>query len=250
MVPLTRRRFLQGAVGLAAGLSGCNGVEGLNRSTQTSSPTVGHGDSDRSTDSTTTPETTRVRVADSRPPIWLTDPERDDGRPTRGDDSRLLSSVIVDSQSRADRVEIVDVPAAEDARSFIASTSFDRETVYIQNHRVKDCFRLDLCHASWRSTTVETDYARLLLPYDERCAANDWAAESWLIRIPAALSENDVNGYSTSVGSAACDQTAGPGGATGERGSTGEQESTETADTATPTSHTTSPDPPDTDGDR
>jgi hypothetical protein len=183
-------------------------------------------------------------VADGRPPIWLTSPDQNDGRPTPDDHSRHLSSLIVDSRSRAERVEIVDVPAAEDARSFITNTSFDRETVYIQNHRVRDCFRLDLCHVSWRSTTVETDYARILLPYDERCAADEWAAESWLVRIPAALSEDDVNGYSTSVGSAACDRPAGPGRATGERGST------DTAEDVAPPSHTASLESAGPDGDR
>jgi hypothetical protein len=139
---------------------------------------------------------------------------------------------------------MVDVPAAEDARSFITSTSFDRETVYIQNHRVRDCFRLDLCRVSWRSTTVETDYARFLLPYDEQCAAGEWAAESWLVRIPAALSEDDVNGYSTSVGSAACDRTAGPGGATGERANA------DTGEIVAPPSDTASLESADPDGDR
>jgi hypothetical protein len=158
-------------------------------------------------------------VADDRPPVWLPDSDRNDGRPTPDDNSRHISSIVVDSQSRGERVEVVDGPTGDDARSFIASTSFDRETVYIQNHRVRECFRLDLCHVSWGSTTVETDYARILLPYDERCRADEWATESWLIRIPVALSEDDVNGYSTSVGSAACDRTAGRGGATGERGS-------------------------------
>jgi hypothetical protein len=183
-------------------------------------------------------------VADGRPPIWLTDHDRNDGRPTPDDHSRHISSLIIDSQSRAERVETVDVPAAEDVRSFIASTSFDRETVYIQNHRVRDCFRLDLCHVSWHSTRVETDYARVLLPYDERCAADEWAAESWLIRIPTALSEDDVNGFSTSVGSAACDRTAGLGEATGGR------ESADTAEDVVPPSHVPPSEDADPDGDR
>ncbi|WP_152041109.1 hypothetical protein [Salinigranum salinum] len=184
-------------------------------------------------------------MADGRPPVWLTDSDR----PTPDTHSRHLSSIIIDSQSRAERVEIVDVPAAEDARSFITNTSFDRETVYIQTHRVRECFRLDLCHVSWHSTTVETDYARILLPYDERCAADEWAAESWLVRIPAALSEDDVNGFSTSVGSAACDHPASPGGATGERGATGDRGSTDTASDVSPQPHATPPETADQGGD-
>ena len=249
MVPLTRRHLLHGTVGLITGLAGCNGLQGQADSTRTSSPTASQGGSDTPTDSTTSPETTRVRVADGRPPIWLMDPDRNDGRPTPDTHSRHISSIIVDSQSRAERVEIVDVPAAEEARSFIASTSFDRETVYIQNHRVRECFRLDLCHVSWHSTTVETDYTRTLLPYDERCAADEWAAESWLIRIPTALSEDDVNGFSTSVGSAACDRPAGPTGATGERGATGDRGSTDTTSDVSPQPHATPPETADQGGD-
>lgn len=219
MVPPTRRRLLHGAAGLAAGLAGCSGIDGPSDSSPTSSPTAGRGGTGPDASSTTDPETLRVRVDDGRPPLWLAGPDRDDGRPTLDDHSRRLSSIIVDSQARAERVEIVDVPAAERARSFLAGTAFGRETVYVETHRVRACFRLDLCDVSWRPTTIETDYARTLLPYDERCAADAWAAEAWLVRIPAALSEDDVNSYTTSVGSASCDRTAGRGGAAGEHGS-------------------------------
>jgi hypothetical protein len=219
MVPLTRRRLLRGAVGLTAGLAGCDGLREPDGPTRTASPTASIGGSVPTAGATTSPETARVRVADGRPPIWLAGPDRDDGRPGRDDGSRHLSSVVVDSRSRAERVETVDVPAAERARSLLADTSFDRETVYVENHRVEDCFRLDLCRVAWQSTRVETDYARVLLPYDERCVADERVAEGWLVRIPAALSEEDVNGYATSVGSAACDRTAGRGGATAGGGS-------------------------------
>jgi hypothetical protein len=244
MVPLTRRRLLHGAAGLAAGLAGCSGVEELGGSTRTPSPTADRDGSGTTATSTTDPETIRVRVADGRPPVWLADPERNDGRPTPGDRSRHLSAIVVDSRSRAERVELVDVPAAEDARSFIANTSFDRETVYVENHRVRDCFRLDLCRVSWGPSRVETDYARTVLPYNERCGADEWAAESWLIRIPTALSDEEVNSHSTSVGSGVCDRTAGPGRATGEGGSA------DTAEAVASASHVTPPANADPDGDR
>jgi hypothetical protein len=263
MVPFTRRRLLHGTVGLIAGLAGCNGLGQQSGSTGTSSPTAGRDGPPA--DATTSPDTVRVRVADDRPPAWLAPPDGTDGRPRPDDRSRHLSSVVVDSRARAERVETVDVPAAADARSFVENTSFDRETVYVENHRVRDCFRLDLCRVSWGRSRIETDYARTLLPYDERCAADGWAAESWLIRLPTALSADEVNGHSTSVGSAACDRTAGPDGTTEDGGGGGkgtedgggggrateERGSADTADAdaVVPASHATPPGNADPDGD-
>jgi hypothetical protein len=231
---------------LTAGLAGCNGVVSSGGSTRTSSATAGRDGADPPANSTTDPETARVRVADGRPPIWLAGPDGDEGRPTPRDGSRHLSSIVVDSRSRAERVETVDTPAAEHARSFVANTSFDRETIYIETHRVRDCFRLDLCTVSWHATTVETDYGRRVRPYDEACGADDWAAESWLVRIPTALSEDEVNGYSTSVGSAACDRTAGPG----DGDATADGGRADTASDVVPASHASHPPAPDWDGDR
>lgn len=207
MVSLTRRNLLHGAVGLAVGLAGCNGPESPRGSAQTPTPPADGSGVSPSRRSTTSPDTARVRAEDGRPPVWLPDDSDGDGsRPTPDDRARHLSSVVVDSQSRAERVEFADGPAVDAARSFVAETSFERETLYIQTHRIEHCFGLELCRLSWHDGTLETDYARRLLPYDERCAADEWAAESWLIRVPAALSERDVNSRSTSVGSGACER--------------------------------------------
>lgn len=223
MVPLTRRRLLQGTAGLvagvAAGLAGCNGLDGRRESTTTATRAIDESGPGSGADATTDPAALRVRSADDRPPVWLTDPGDGDDRPTPGEHSRHLGSIVVDGPSRADRIALADVPAGERARSFLADTAFDRETVYVESFRVRECFRLDLCGISWGKASIETDYARTLRPYDERCAADAWAAESWLVRIPAALSGEDVNGHTTSVGSAACDGAPGRGEAEGEGGS-------------------------------
>lgn len=147
MVPLTRRR-LHGAVGP----TGCDGLREPDGSTRAASPTASVGGSVPTADSTTSAETARVRVADGRPPIWLAGSDRDDGRPGRDGGSRHLSSVVVDSRSRAERVETVDVPAAERARSLLADTSFDRETVSVESRRVEDWFRLDLGRVARQSS--------------------------------------------------------------------------------------------------
>jgi hypothetical protein len=115
---------------------------------------------------------------------------------------------VIGSNERAERLQ-VDHPDSREAQSFLDETDFDGQTVYVQTRQVQECYRLKLCSVAWHPDEIETDYTRILRPYDERCAADDTVFESRLIRLPAALDENSVNSFSTSIGgSGRCD--AGP----------------------------------------
>jgi hypothetical protein len=159
----------------------------------------------------------KLRSDVDRPPVWLSEPGDDDSeRPTPEHDSFHADSIIVDGESRADRVGIADVSGADDDRSFLAEPDFDTETVYVETIRVQECFRIQLCRISWASDEIHTNYGRTLRPYDEQCGVEERVYVAVFIRIPDALEEESVNSYGSSLGGGGC--RAGRGAAGGGGG--------------------------------
>lgn len=233
MVPLTRRTLLSGVAGLSTALAGCGGVgDGSAGSTRTAprddspdGPTSG---------STTDPETHLVRVDTDRPPIWLVRSDDDGDRPTASRRDRWRDSIIVDGTSRADRIRVADSVARDPVESFLAATEFEAEAVYVEMGAVQECFRLDLCHVGWSSTEISTDYTRNSRPYTEHCETDEWVVEARLIRIPDPLDADDVNSYSSSIGTGVCDRQHAQ--SEGENGTEPSATSESPTRTETPTS--------------
>lgn len=216
MVPPTRRALLHGAAGLTTALAGCSGLLGGEDESTRTIPADEPDDGPES-GSVTDPETLQVRVDTDRPPIWLAESNGDaDGRPTASERERWRDAIIVDESARIDRIGVAETVDRNRVESFLAATDFETETVYIEMGAVEACFRLEFCQVSWTPTELSTDYARRSRPYTERCAVDEWVIEAWLIRIPDAIDADDVNGYSSSTGSGACDR--GRGRAEGEIG--------------------------------
>lgn len=209
MVPPTRRALLFGAAGLATTLAGCSGLLDGSAESSHTPPRDGNNGGPAS-GSVTDPETLLLRVATDRPPIWLaTSNSEASGRPTASERDRWRDSIIVDDTARADRLSVVDTVDREQVESFLGATDFATETVYVEMGAVEECFRLDLCHISWTPTEISTDYTRRTRPYTERCEVDEWVTEARLIRIPDALEADNVNGYSSSIGTGACDRRRG-----------------------------------------
>ena len=206
MVPPTRRALLHGAAGLTTALAGCSGLlDGSTESTRTA-PRDSSGGGPAS-GSVTDPETLLLRVDTDRPPIWLTTSNSDSGgRPTASERDRWRESIVIDDTARANRLGVVDSVDRERIESFFAATDFTAETVYVEMGAVEECFRLHLCHISWTPTEISTDYTRRTRSYTARCAVDEWVIEARLIRIPDAIEADNVNGYSSSVGTGACDR--------------------------------------------
>ena len=205
MVSLTRRTLLSGAVGLTAALAGCSGQRG---SSAESTPTASQDDGPTGpvSGSETDPETLLVRTEAERPPIWTANP---DGRPTVSRHHRWRNHIVVDGSERAERISVADAVDGDRVASFLDATEFDAETVYIEMGQVAACFRLDLCRIGWSAGEISTDYARRSRPYTARCAVDESVVEARLIRIPAALDADDVNSYSSSIGTGECDPQRG-----------------------------------------
>lgn len=247
MVSLTRRHLLHVATAIAGGLAGCSQFTG-GESSSTRSVSSG-GSAGPDADALTDPPMVRRRAAEQ--PIRLGDRERTDS-PGRDRLSSRDEYEVIDAQSTADRLAVADGLDAEEVSSFVAATDFDSETLYLETRSVEECFRLRLCHISWQSDKVHTDYVRPLRPYDERCRADEHVFESRLIRLPVALDAESVRSYGSSVsGSSRCrggsrraEMASGSDDETTTTGSGDEttaESDDETTVTGTTTSETTTP---------
>ncbi|WP_336338609.1 hypothetical protein [Haloarcula brevis] len=200
MVPSTRRALLHSACGLATLFAGCNGLfEGGTGSTRT--PTESDDAAAPGAGSMTDPETVVARVDADRRPVWLDD----DGRPTEIRHRDRLQSEIIDTAAKADRLGVAETVDRQAIESFLDETDFDTETIYIQNVRIEECFRLSLCRVQWSPDRISTDYGRVSRPYDERCTAGETVYAVWFIRIPQALDADGVTSFSSSIGGSGCD---------------------------------------------
>ncbi|WP_435125921.1 hypothetical protein [Halobaculum sp. D14] len=198
MPPFTRRRALRTAAGLttglAAALAGC-GAESRDSPTPTVAARPGKPNADAS------PPTYRLRAAAPDPLVWLRDETTEDGGATPENHRNYL---LVDSRSRADRVEFAAVDGRDGARRFIDETDFSSESVWVEGFSVPECYRRELCYVAWSRDEIETSYARQLRPYDAACSADAEDAAAVLIRLPAALDHEQLRGYGSSVSSGEC----------------------------------------------
>ncbi|MFC7070532.1 hypothetical protein [Halobaculum lipolyticum] len=193
----TRRRTLIAAAGTLAALAGCSGTDrGGGRGTPTA---VGRR---RPFDPDAVPAHRRLRAPTDDPLVWeptpTTDADADD------DDPRRRRPTFVASRETAERIELADVDGAADARSFLAETAFDAETVYVERYPVRACYALQLCAVSWSATRVDTQFGRVLRDADVACATDARESTAWLIRIPEALDVDRITSYSSGSGSGSC----------------------------------------------
>jgi hypothetical protein len=149
----------------------------------------------------------RLRTDTDRAPIWLASEDGGE-RPDRSEERLHISSEVIDTTDRADRVRVAQGAGRDRVQSLVDATDFESETLYLETNRVDECFELTLCSISWRPDDVQTDYARTIRPYDEACTADKRVYEARLIRIPAALDSGEVHSYGSSVGSGGCDRRA------------------------------------------
>jgi len=217
MPRLTRRRALQVAVGLAAGLAGCpdgdtdagRGSAGRPAGSPTQPvPTVAD---DRAVD----PEYVTLRADESdydHPLAWFV-PDPDD-RPTAGatvdPSDRQIGGLIADEATAAtltfsDRAVETDASAGvETARQFVAETDFDGETLLVDRYPVEACYRLVLCYVAWADGEVEVRYGRFLRGADVACESGERDSQVALARLPVALDPDEFEMGSTGVASGRC----------------------------------------------
>ncbi|MGQ4556489.1 hypothetical protein [Halobellus sp. GM3] len=194
----SRRRLLQSMgtlLGVSA-LAGCGG-SGSASSTARSGP-----DADPPEDALTDPTHVSLRNAEKAPIVRDPGSETDEsGADSEGTPrfDRWQHDLVADAE-RADSLAFADVDGADGARSLLAETDFESESVYIEGHVVGECYERRLCWIRWTDTEIETDYARILRDADVACEADSDDFVTNLIRIPAALNPDSVRSYGSSGG--------------------------------------------------
>ncbi|WP_123536959.1 hypothetical protein [Halosimplex salinum] len=217
MPRLTRRRALQGAVGLVAGLAGCPdadtdaGRESAGTPVGSSTPPVPTAGDDRVVD----PEyvTLRADEADYSDPLAWFVPDPAD-RPTAGGTVRstdreaeglIADEATAETLTVSDRATETEVSAsAETARSFVAETDFDSETLLLENRSVEECYRQVLCYVTWDDGEVETRYGRFLRDADVACESGERDARTIIARLPVAIDPAEFEMGATGVASGEC----------------------------------------------
>lgn len=205
MVPSTRRRLLQAATAMTGGLAGCS--EFTTGSSESTGSDAGRRRADGSSANTESdPPVVVRRAATERPPIALGDRETEtsDSRPG----TRLLRGghAVIDSRAEAERLTVAPGIDGDEVTAFVDETDFQEATLYLETDRVRECFRHQLCSVSWQPTEVDTSYVRQIRAWDEACTVDERVLETRLIRIPAALNADEVNGFGTSTSSGgSCD---------------------------------------------
>lgn len=199
MVPLTRRRLLQGSVALLTGFAGCN--ESLS-GTATESGSV-----PRREDTGPVPDYVVLRTPDSEPPVWFLDEDADAAADETAPETRperARQRGFVADAADAERLRFADVDGADEAREFVADTDYDAETVYVESRSIRQCLTLELCNVTWSASDVETDYGSNYRDADEACSADERDAVTVLIRIPEALDPDRVRSSGSSWSSTGC----------------------------------------------
>jgi len=223
MSPTTRRRALQGAVGLLGALAGCSDIGAgpdPDADEQRTATPPAREPNDRGA---TVPEHIALRSTARQRPRSVLSFARDaeavpsDGGTVPESDRRhggLIASRAVAETVTVDRDRLADSDLSaspEAVREFLDATDFETQTVYVDRWPVEECYRLELCAAGWEGDKVDTQYGRVIRPYDARCEAGVRVSRVTLIRFDAALDPDEFSGSSSGVHGDGCGGRRPPG---------------------------------------
>lgn len=197
MVPLTRRRLLQGAAALSAGLAGCNGA---------SSGTSHSNHPTEAENVETDPDGYALRNPADEPVAWIAESDTEIAPPTPDPDRRIAESEtgLIASVDTAARLRFADVAGAADTESLVDTTDFERETLLLETRRIAECYRLELCAVTWSETSYHTYFGRTLRPADVSCRVDAHDRVASLVRIPDVIDPGQVTSHGSGSSSGSC----------------------------------------------
>lgn len=197
-MPPSRRALLSAATAAATALAGCSGTGTMERDSASDRPAPDGGGGDP-------PPYAYLRHDEPVALAWFEDDDR-----SRGDRTRHLDRLVLDSAERVETVTYADVDGAEAVREFVAGTDFETETVLVDQRTVEACYRLELCSVRWSATEVDFDYSRVGLAYDVSCEADAEATEARFLRIPDTLDGDSLSSFGSRIGPGGCAERHDP----------------------------------------
>lgn len=213
MRPLTRRRALHGVVGLLGCLAGCSAEDaaiGASGGESTRSPNG---------ETVTDPDAASLRVTGERSVVRRREETADEN--DRRD--RFSHEFLTDASTARSLSFATDADGVDEVRSFLGSTDYDAETVYVEQTAVGECFRRELCSVRWTDTEIHTSYARRFRDADVACETDAKDTVAWFVRIPDVVDPAAIDGYGSRYGSDGCrppdERRPGGRGADGSGGS-------------------------------
>lgn len=193
---ITRRRLLAaGSAVLFGSLAGCNDT----------TRDISHPP-DRPENVELNPDAVSLRRPDTDAPAAWYLPEGEtppDATDESLKDVRQQRQLIATPEA-ANRIRFADVDGHETAREFITETAFDRETLYLQGTRVRECFTLQLCYVTWSATEIDTQYGSYYRDADVACRTDTYDRAAWFIRIPDTLDPTAVRSRGSGWSSNGC----------------------------------------------
>jgi hypothetical protein len=192
MVPPTRRALLASVAATGVTLAGCS-------SESVSSPPRHDPPENADLD----PASVHLRHDADTPPIWYAEVNSPVDPATDSPEWYTTRTVVANPADR-DRLQFADVEGADAARRFAAETDLETETLYLESKRVEACFRHELCHVTWSSGEIDTDYGRYYRDADVACELDVEHRASWLVRIPDALDPEAINAYGSGLSGSGC----------------------------------------------
>lgn len=194
MCLLTRRRALRGVVGSLAFLAGCSGED--SNSGASAWPTTSRPNAETVTD----PDAAVVRLSGEGSAVWRAANGTDENRRR----TRLGNEFLTDAQAADSLSFAADAENVPTVRSFLDSTDYDAETVYVEQTAVGECFRRKLCSVRWTDGEIRTRYVRRFRDVDTSCETGVRDTVAWFIRIPDTIDPDAIDGYSSRYGSDGC----------------------------------------------
>lgn len=213
MPSLTRRRALHAAVGVLAGLGGCNDETSESNDPPTGTPAAEREPSGQGY--TRDPESVVLRADGGDPRdrfVWFArDPE---AAPTDGgtvaSSDRRFDGLIADQRTAetftiTEGVSPADVSdSPERVREFVTETDFETQTLFVDTWPVQECYRLELCYVDWSDDELASKYGKVLRDHDVHCDGDERDSVVIAARLPAVLDPDEIRTGSTSVSGSGC----------------------------------------------
>ncbi|KTG11538.1 hypothetical protein AUR64_03290 [Haloprofundus marisrubri] len=142
----------------------------------------------------------RLRNPDVAPALIESGPETTDGQPANDSWAPIL---VTDTETAAS-LEFAAVEGVERAEQFLEETDFDSETLYVEQHPIRECYEQQLCWVRWTESSIETAYSRGYRDADIACETDAYDVVAQLVRLPVVFDVDELRSHGSRTQSGPC----------------------------------------------